>query len=192
MIKDDLIQFTWCTVWRTIVVLVRIRQSQCVRVKSLGRLLIRSIRAICCSRIPNALSLTEYLYPFNEHWSNNHKTAVEIFCNTNYRSLKSWVSLSISEPVTLTEDVELKQEIVMMSPPASESGSGSPSQFSPYCVDSEPGSPLLDHEQVNAQRQDHTHSSCPFSVFCRGWWSSTMFVSTWIRVVNRLIKSVLM
>lgn len=138
------------------------------------------------------LSLTEYLYPFNEHWSNNHKTAVEIFCNTNYRSLKSWVSLSISEPVTLTEDVELKQEIVMMSPPASESGSGSPSQFSPYCVDSEPGSPLLDHEQVNAQRQDHTHSSCPFSVFCRGWWSSTMFVSTWIRVVNRLIKSVLM
>uniref|UniRef100_A0A8C6SAS3 Sterol regulatory element-binding protein 2 n=1 Tax=Neogobius melanostomus TaxID=47308 RepID=A0A8C6SAS3_9GOBI len=41
----------------------------------------------------------------------------------------------------------LKQEIVMMSPPASDSGSGSPPQFSPYCVDSEPGSPLMDHDQ---------------------------------------------
>lgn len=50
--------------------------------------------------------------------------------------------------MTLPDDVEMKQEIVMMSPPASDSGSGSPSQFSPYCVDSEPGSPLLDHEQV--------------------------------------------
>lgn len=48
----------------------------------------------------------------------------------------------------LPEDVDLKQEIVMMSPPASDSGSGSPPQFSPCCVDSEPGSPLLDHEQV--------------------------------------------
>uniref|UniRef100_A0A8D3CUE8 Sterol regulatory element-binding protein 2 n=1 Tax=Scophthalmus maximus TaxID=52904 RepID=A0A8D3CUE8_SCOMX len=47
--------------------------------------------------------------------------------------------------------VELKQEIVMMSPPASDSGSGSPHQFSPYCVDSEPGSPLLDHEQVKSE-----------------------------------------
>lgn len=58
---------------------------------------------------------------------------------------------SISEPAMLPEDVELKQELVMMSPPASDSGSGSPPQFSPYCVDSEPGSPLLDHEQVNAK-----------------------------------------
>uniref|UniRef100_A0AAQ5WWM1 Sterol regulatory element-binding protein 2 n=1 Tax=Amphiprion ocellaris TaxID=80972 RepID=A0AAQ5WWM1_AMPOC len=39
-------------------------------------------------------------------------------------------------------------EVVMMSPPASDSGSGSPHQFSPYCVDSEPGSPLLDHDQI--------------------------------------------
>lgn len=61
--------------------------------------------------------------------------------------------LSIVEPVTLSEDMDLKQELVMMSPPASDSGSGSgsPPQLSPpYCVDSEPGSPLLDHEQVNA------------------------------------------
>lgn len=67
--------------------------------------------------------------------------------------------LSMSEPVTLTsEDMELKQELVMMSPPASDSssGSGSPPQLSPYCVDSEPGSPLLDHEQVNARMQDGT------------------------------------
>uniref|UniRef100_A0A7N8XST6 Sterol regulatory element-binding protein 2 n=1 Tax=Mastacembelus armatus TaxID=205130 RepID=A0A7N8XST6_9TELE len=56
-----------------------------------------------------------------------------------------------NKPGTLSEDVELKQEIVMMSPPASDSGSGSPHQFSPYCVDSEPGSPLLDHEQVKSE-----------------------------------------
>uniref|UniRef100_A0A673A3S2 Sterol regulatory element-binding protein 2 n=1 Tax=Sphaeramia orbicularis TaxID=375764 RepID=A0A673A3S2_9TELE len=56
-----------------------------------------------------------------------------------------------NKPVTLSEDVELKQEIVMMSPPASDSGSGSPHQFSPYCVDSEPGSPLLDHDPVKSE-----------------------------------------
>ncbi|XP_017272086.1 sterol regulatory element-binding protein 2 [Kryptolebias marmoratus] len=56
-----------------------------------------------------------------------------------------------NKPVTLSEDVELKQEVVMMSPPASDSGLGSPNQFSPYCVDSEPGSPLLDHDQVKSE-----------------------------------------
>ncbi|XP_041673313.1 sterol regulatory element-binding protein 2 isoform X2 [Cheilinus undulatus] len=56
-----------------------------------------------------------------------------------------------NKPVILSEDVELKQEIVMMSPPASDSGSGSPPQFSPYCVDSEPGSPLLDHEPLKSE-----------------------------------------
>ncbi|XP_028267554.1 sterol regulatory element-binding protein 2-like isoform X2 [Parambassis ranga] len=56
-----------------------------------------------------------------------------------------------NKPVTLSEDVELKQEVVMMSPPASDSGSSSPRQFSPYCVDSEPGSPLLDHDQVKSE-----------------------------------------
>uniref|UniRef100_A0A1A8BE49 Sterol regulatory element-binding protein 2 n=1 Tax=Nothobranchius kadleci TaxID=1051664 RepID=A0A1A8BE49_NOTKA len=52
---------------------------------------------------------------------------------------------------SLPEDVELKPEVVMMSPPASDSGSGSPHQFSPYCVDSEPGSPLLDHDPVKSE-----------------------------------------
>uniref|UniRef100_A0A667X2H9 Sterol regulatory element-binding protein 2 n=1 Tax=Myripristis murdjan TaxID=586833 RepID=A0A667X2H9_9TELE len=56
-----------------------------------------------------------------------------------------------NKPVILSEDVELKQEVVMMSPPASDSGSGSPHQFSPYCIDSEPGSPLLDHDQVKSE-----------------------------------------
>lgn len=61
--------------------------------------------------------------------------------------------------MTLSEDVELKEEVVLMSPPASDSGSGSPHQFSPYCVDSEPGSPLLDHEQVRTGHTDtHTHT----------------------------------
>uniref|UniRef100_A0A3Q3VXT6 Sterol regulatory element-binding protein 2 n=1 Tax=Mola mola TaxID=94237 RepID=A0A3Q3VXT6_MOLML len=56
-----------------------------------------------------------------------------------------------NKPVTVPDDVEMKQELVMMSPPASDSGSGSPPQFSPYCVDSEPGSPLLDHEQLKSE-----------------------------------------
>uniref|UniRef100_M3ZLJ2 Sterol regulatory element-binding protein 2 n=1 Tax=Xiphophorus maculatus TaxID=8083 RepID=M3ZLJ2_XIPMA len=56
-----------------------------------------------------------------------------------------------NKPVILSEDVDLKQEGVMMSPPASDSGSSSPHQFSPYCVDSEPGSPLLDHHQVKSE-----------------------------------------
>ncbi|KAL7378746.1 hypothetical protein ABVT39_017832 [Epinephelus coioides] len=56
-----------------------------------------------------------------------------------------------NKQVVLSEDVELKEEIVMMSPPASDSGSGSPHQFSPYCVDSEPGSPLLEHDQMKSE-----------------------------------------
>ncbi|XP_046894230.1 sterol regulatory element-binding protein 2 [Hypomesus transpacificus] len=54
--------------------------------------------------------------------------------------------------VCLSEDVEMKAEVVMLSPPASESESGSSSpQFSPYCIDSEPASPLLDHELVKCE-----------------------------------------
>ncbi|XP_075430126.1 sterol regulatory element-binding protein 2 isoform X2 [Ascaphus truei] len=41
---------------------------------------------------------------------------------------------------------EFNHNILMMSPPASDSGS--PAVFSPYSVDSEPGSPLLDDEKV--------------------------------------------
>ncbi|XP_035254777.1 sterol regulatory element-binding protein 2 isoform X1 [Anguilla anguilla] len=57
-----------------------------------------------------------------------------------------------NKSVCLTDDsVEMKPEVVMMSPPASDSGSGSPHQFSPYCIDSEPASPLLEHEQVKSE-----------------------------------------
>uniref|UniRef100_A0A674CK36 Sterol regulatory element-binding protein 2 n=1 Tax=Salmo trutta TaxID=8032 RepID=A0A674CK36_SALTR len=56
-----------------------------------------------------------------------------------------------SKNMVLSDDVEMKPEMLMMSPPASESGSGSPREFSPYCIDSEPGSPLLDHEQVKSE-----------------------------------------
>ncbi|XP_053325024.1 sterol regulatory element-binding protein 2 isoform X1 [Spea bombifrons] len=41
---------------------------------------------------------------------------------------------------------DFNQNILMMSPPPSDSGS--PAVFSPYSVDSEPGSPLLDDEKV--------------------------------------------
>lgn len=48
-------------------------------------------------------------------------------------------------------DVELKiddfnQNVLLMSPPASDSGSQA--GFSPYSIDSEPGSPLLDDAKV--------------------------------------------
>ncbi|XP_018593949.1 sterol regulatory element-binding protein 2 isoform X2 [Scleropages formosus] len=56
-----------------------------------------------------------------------------------------------NKSVCLSEDMEIKSEVVIMSPPASDSGSGSPHQFSPYCIDSEPGSPLLEHEQVKSE-----------------------------------------
>lgn len=41
---------------------------------------------------------------------------------------------------------EFNQNAVLMSPPASDSGS--PAGFSPYSIDSEPGSPLLDDAKV--------------------------------------------
>ncbi|KAJ3600476.1 hypothetical protein NHX12_031457 [Muraenolepis orangiensis] len=64
---------------------------------------------------------------------------------SNHRLRQENLALKMAKGMVLSEDVDLKQEVVMMSPPASDSGSSSP-QFSPYCVDSEPGSPLLDHE----------------------------------------------
>lgn len=51
----------------------------------------------------------------------------------------------------MDNDVDLKmdefnQNALLMSPPASDSGS--PAGFSPYSIDSEPGSPLLDDAKV--------------------------------------------
>ncbi|XP_011601844.2 sterol regulatory element-binding protein 2 isoform X1 [Takifugu rubripes] len=80
-----------------------------------------------------------------------------------------------NKPVTLSEDMELKPELVVMSPPASDSGSGSPPQLSPFCVDSEPGSPLLDHEQLKSEPDsppsvgvmDHSRLLlCALTFFC--------------------------
>lgn len=48
-------------------------------------------------------------------------------------------------------DLELKAEVSLISPPPSDSGSSSPAQLSPYCIDSEPGSPLLEHEQLKSE-----------------------------------------
>ncbi|XP_074511603.1 sterol regulatory element-binding protein 2 [Sebastes fasciatus] len=73
----------------------------------------------------------------------------------NHKLRQENLALKMGNPknktVILSEDVELKEEIVMMSPPASDSGSGSPHQFSPYCVDSEPGSPLMEHDQMKIE-----------------------------------------
>nr|XP_023685706.1 sterol regulatory element-binding protein 2 isoform X2 [Paramormyrops kingsleyae] len=74
---------------------------------------------------------------------------------TNHKLRQENLALKMTnqknKSVCLTDDTEMKPEMVMMSPPASDSGSGSPHQFSPYCVDSEPGSPLLDHEQMKCE-----------------------------------------
>ncbi|XP_016414742.1 sterol regulatory element-binding protein 2-like isoform X1 [Sinocyclocheilus rhinocerous] len=53
--------------------------------------------------------------------------------------------------VCLSDDVDLKPEMVFISPPPSDSGSSSPPQLSPFCIDSEPGSPLLEHEMVKSE-----------------------------------------
>uniref|UniRef100_A0A8C7PW25 Sterol regulatory element-binding protein 2 n=1 Tax=Oncorhynchus mykiss TaxID=8022 RepID=A0A8C7PW25_ONCMY len=69
----------------------------------------------------------------------------------NHKLRQENLALKMNKSVVLSDDVEMKPEMLMMSPPASESGSGSPREFSPYCIDSEPGSPLLDHEQVKSE-----------------------------------------
>uniref|UniRef100_A0A8C9W9C9 Sterol regulatory element-binding protein 2 n=1 Tax=Scleropages formosus TaxID=113540 RepID=A0A8C9W9C9_SCLFO len=51
-----------------------------------------------------------------------------------------------NKSVHLIKDMETKPEGFLMSPPASDSGSSPPHQFHPYCVDSEPESPLLKGE----------------------------------------------
>ncbi|KAG7491464.1 hypothetical protein MATL_G00004690 [Megalops atlanticus] len=53
-----------------------------------------------------------------------------------------------TKSVCLSEEVEVKPDGAVLSPPASELDSSSPHQLSPFCVDSEPGSPLLEPEQV--------------------------------------------
>ncbi|KAI4887122.1 hypothetical protein NFI96_018932 [Prochilodus magdalenae] len=53
--------------------------------------------------------------------------------------------------VCVGDDVEMKPDVCVMTPPPSDSGSSSPNQFSPFCLDSEPESPLLEHEQVKSE-----------------------------------------
>uniref|UniRef100_A0A8B9J851 Sterol regulatory element-binding protein 2 n=1 Tax=Astyanax mexicanus TaxID=7994 RepID=A0A8B9J851_ASTMX len=53
--------------------------------------------------------------------------------------------------VCIPDDVEMKPDVCVMTPPPSDSGSSSPPQFSPFCLDSEPGSPLLEHEPVKSE-----------------------------------------
>uniref|UniRef100_A0A8C2CDU7 Sterol regulatory element-binding protein 2 n=1 Tax=Cyprinus carpio TaxID=7962 RepID=A0A8C2CDU7_CYPCA len=56
-----------------------------------------------------------------------------------------------SKMVCLSDDGDLKPEMAFISPPPSDSGSSSPPQLSPFCIDSEPGSPLLEHEMVKSE-----------------------------------------
>lgn len=56
----------------------------------------------------------------------------------------------------------------MMSPPASDSGSSPPQQFSPYCVDSEPGTPSMDHDPVT-----DSHRSVRQSGVTQQLWTQT-------------------
>lgn len=62
---------------------------------------------------------------------------------------------------------EFNQNALLMSPPASDSGS--PAGFSPYSIDSEPGSPLLDDAKVaNIPKTICTgkHRQDPIGVTC--------------------------
>ncbi len=78
---------------------------------------------------------------------------VSSFCTLNlilmagFDDCVLYLSVSLIEMVCISDDVDLKPEGVFISPPPSDSGSSSP-QLSPYCIDSEPGSPLLEHETV--------------------------------------------
>ncbi|XP_050960548.1 sterol regulatory element-binding protein 2 isoform X2 [Labeo rohita] len=56
-----------------------------------------------------------------------------------------------NKSVCLSDDMDLKPEVAFISPPPSDSGSSSPPQLSPFCIDSEPGSPLLEHETVKSE-----------------------------------------
>uniref|UniRef100_A0A8C2I014 Sterol regulatory element-binding protein 2 n=1 Tax=Cyprinus carpio TaxID=7962 RepID=A0A8C2I014_CYPCA len=56
-----------------------------------------------------------------------------------------------SKAVCLSDEVDLKPEVAFISPPPSDSGCSSPPQLSPFCIDSEPGSPLLEHEPVKSE-----------------------------------------
>ncbi|XP_048055490.1 LOW QUALITY PROTEIN: sterol regulatory element-binding protein 2-like [Megalobrama amblycephala] len=56
-----------------------------------------------------------------------------------------------NKSVCVSDDLDLKPESAFISPPPSDSGSSSPAQLSPFCIDSEPGSPLLEHEQVKSE-----------------------------------------
>ncbi|XP_059415089.1 sterol regulatory element-binding protein 2 isoform X4 [Carassius carassius] len=56
-----------------------------------------------------------------------------------------------NKSVCLSDDVDLKPEMAFISPPPSDSGSSSPPQLSPFCIDSEPGSPLLENESVKSE-----------------------------------------
>ncbi|KTF73959.1 hypothetical protein cypCar_00047905, partial [Cyprinus carpio] len=61
------------------------------------------------------------------------------------------VFVCVSEAVCLSDEVDLKPEVAFISPPPSDSGCSSPPQLSPFCIDSEPGSPLLEHEPVKSE-----------------------------------------
>ncbi|KAL1279566.1 hypothetical protein QQF64_026239 [Cirrhinus molitorella] len=56
-----------------------------------------------------------------------------------------------NKSVCLPDDMDLKPEVAFISPPPSDSGSSSPPQLSPFCIDSEPGSPLLENETVKSE-----------------------------------------
>ncbi|XP_026106929.1 sterol regulatory element-binding protein 2-like isoform X2 [Carassius auratus] len=56
-----------------------------------------------------------------------------------------------NQSVCLSDDVALKPEMAFISPPPSDSGSSSPPQLSPFCIDSEPCSPLQEHEMVKSE-----------------------------------------
>uniref|UniRef100_A0A671PFP3 Sterol regulatory element-binding protein 2 n=1 Tax=Sinocyclocheilus anshuiensis TaxID=1608454 RepID=A0A671PFP3_9TELE len=71
--------------------------------------------------------------------------------NHKLRQENLMLKMASHKHMCLSDDVDLKPEVAFISPPPSDSGSISPPQLSPFSIDSEPGSPLLEHETVKSE-----------------------------------------
>ncbi|XP_026852166.1 sterol regulatory element-binding protein 2 isoform X1 [Electrophorus electricus] len=68
----------------------------------------------------------------------------------NHKLRQENLELKMKKHKCVVDEVDMKAESVM-TPPPSDSGSASPPEFSPFCIDSEPGSPLLENEQLKSE-----------------------------------------
>ncbi|XP_015427424.1 PREDICTED: sterol regulatory element-binding protein 2 isoform X5 [Myotis davidii] len=97
-----------------------------------------------------AIDYIKYLQQVN-HKLRQENMVLKLASQKNSRVFFAELLKGIDLGSLVDSDVDLKmddfnQNVLLMSPPASDSGS--PAGFSPYSIDSEPGSPLLDEAKV--------------------------------------------